>query len=51
MITGILINVSIEEIKRNITGAVVKEVMCLKCFRTGEKSESLSAILLFDEIK
>lgn len=51
VMTGIPIDVSVEEIKRNITGATVKEVKRLKCFRNGEKSDSLSVMMVFDEIK
>lgn len=51
IITGIPTDVSTEEVKKNITGASVKDVRRLKFVRNNEKIDSLSVVLNFDEVK
>lgn len=51
VITGIPTDVSVEKIKRNITGGAVSDVRRLKCIRNNKKTDSLSVVLNFDENK
>lgn len=51
VITGIPVNVTEEQIRDNVTGAKVLEVKRLKTTRNGEKCNSLSVMIKFDEAK
>ncbi|KAI2664043.1 Nucleic-acid-binding protein from transposon X-element [Labeo rohita] len=51
VITGILVNVSVDDVKRNITNARVNEVRRLKVNRNGNMQDSLSVMINFDQEK
>ncbi len=51
VITGIPTEVTVEKIKRGLTGAAVIDVKRLKCNRNNERGDSLSVMIHFDEDK
>lgn len=51
VITGIPVNVSVDDVKRNITNARVNEVRHLKVNRNGNMQDSLSVMINFDQEK
>ncbi|KAL1251099.1 hypothetical protein QQF64_018895 [Cirrhinus molitorella] len=51
VITGIPVNVVEEQIRDNVTGAKVLEVKRLRTTRNGEKCDSLSVMIKFDETR
>ncbi|MGL4647017.1 MAG: hypothetical protein ACRCVL_08025, partial [Cetobacterium sp.] len=51
VITGIPVNVNEDQIKDNVAGAKVLEVKLLKTTRNGEKCDSLSVMIKFDEAR
>lgn len=51
VILGIPTSMSVEQIKENVKGVKVKEAKLLKTTRNGEKHESLSVMLIFDDKK
>ncbi|XP_067281993.1 uncharacterized protein [Pseudorasbora parva] len=51
VITGIPVNVSVEEVKKNITNVKVNEVRRLKINRNGNMLDSLSVMINFDQEK
>ncbi|XP_049328199.1 uncharacterized protein LOC125787671 [Astyanax mexicanus] len=48
VVTGVSLDVSMDQLKRNLSGGTVIEAVRLKGFRNGVKGDSLSVMILFD---